>query len=570
MDLEKGHGLSRYANTYHSWKEDTLNGKNVFKRPLGVVEYSFDTDGTLFEGRADMNSLFTVEIRHSLSKSDFRKRIALVWASLRLQHVLLQAKVHEDDETGRRSFVIGLQNNMDEVIEESSKEIVWVEDLYSEVDGLELHRHCLNVGRIIDPSKCLSRLHVLPLVELPNGNFTFRALIIMAHQISDGLTAYNWFNHFIRIFNQSSATVRRDIERFRHPEEIKKRLPPAQEDLYPPIKGNKAKQRWFWAIMRVLRHVRKTLPPTFVNPLRREQRLPEAKSLEPKFNKLFNYSEEKKPPMNSFNCSVACSEATSTRLMQLCRSIGVSIGAGGFALAGIAMMELHEASYPNILDSERAAFAASFPLNPRAFFGFNTPADSCMLAFSEGIVMPFLPSSLPIEGRFKLIARHANRELKMYQKRARAVVKSDFDPHSTGRILANGFLTMLDRVEGKLPHNRKMGWNPQGELPVKPFPYLATCGVSSVGSTAGYFQEGQHDFSLVGKEGKDFVAEFRNLNTGVRARENEFLIGSSSDHNGIVNFSVSYDGNAISEEATEIWAKKISTLLDEVAYRPRL
>ena len=49
----------------------------------------------------------------------------------------------------------------------------------------------------------------------------------------------------------------------------------------------------------------------------------------------------------------------------------------------------------------------------------------------------------------------------------------------------------------------------------------------------------------------------------VRARDNEFLIGSSTDWRGIVSFGVSYDGNAISEEAAERWADKIRGLLED-------
>ncbi|ORY14587.1 hypothetical protein BCR34DRAFT_560271 [Clohesyomyces aquaticus] len=559
--------LARYANNYHAWHPTTINGKKAYKRPLGLVEWSFDTDGTDYGGRADMNALFTLEIRHSLSKKDFRRKIALAWANLCLQHIMLQSKAQGGEE---REFVIELQDSTQDVLDETLKSIVWVEDFYPDVNPRELHRHILNVGRVIDPSICLSRLHVLPLEALPNGNFLCHFLVVIAHQTSDGLSAYNWFSHFLRILNTPSIAIEREIESFRSAESIESQLPPAQEDLYPSISGTKARQRWFWVIMRVLRHIRKSLPATFTNPLRRSQRLAETASLPPTFSKLFDYSAERRPPNNSFHCTASLSPSASHRLISTCRSINVSVGAGAFALAGLSMMELERQHHPNIPDAERRPFAASFPLNPRTFFGWTPPAESCMLAFSDGIVMPFLPSSLPIEGRFRLLARQANRQLRVYQKRLKTGstggvhTSLSLDPHSPGRLLASGYLYQIERVEGKLPDDRKTGINPQGAYPANSSQFGATCGVSSIGSTASFFPPGQFnlDDPSFGVNGKDFVADFRGLKMGVRARDNEFLVGSSTDGNGIVSFGVSYDGNSISEEAAERWAQKITSLFE--------
>jgi hypothetical protein len=563
--------LTRYANNYHAWKAETLEGRTFFKRPLGLVESSFDVDGTDFGGRADINALLTLEIKHTLpSKEEFRKRIVLSWANLRLQHVMLQSKVHQDEESGKRSFVIDVQNSKEEVLEETLKSIVWVEDHYPSVDGRLLHQHCLNVGRIIDPSQCLSRMHVLPLRPLPNGNFELQFLIIMAHQISDGLTTYNWFSDLLRILNTPGSDIEQEIEVSRTSTSISTRLPLAQEDLYPPVATNKARERWFWAILRVLRAVTKKLPQTFINPLRRETRL-EAKTFPPTYSKLFDYSEENKVPMNSGHCVATLSKEASDRVIRLSKSAQVSVGAGCFALAGLSMMEMEEKRHPNIPESERLPFSAGFPLNPRAFFGFTTPPDSCMLAFSDGVLMPFLPSSLPIEARFRLTSKAANRQLRVYQKRLRtAEVNISLEPHSSGRLLANGYLYQIERVEAKLPANRKTGFNPQGSLPAKTSQFGATCGVSSVGLTSTYFRHGTYDFDDVEKKGKDLVAEFKGLKTGVRARENEFLIGSTTDSYGIVNFGVSYDLSAISEEAAEAWATKIKSLLEPEGVRAAL
>lgn len=524
---------------------------------MGLVEYSFDTDGTEYGGRADLNTLLTLELSHDLpSKEDIRRRITLAWASLRLQHPMIMSRSVEDAQTGsKRRFIIDVPGSREEAVNKLRAEIVWMDDYYEEVDAQELYEHCFNVGRIIEPENCLSKLHVLPLTRLPNGNFELRFLIVMAHQIADGLSGYNCYSHFIRILNMTPSDVEREIDVFGRREDIEKRLPPAQEDLYPKVEGNKARERWFWAIVRVLRHVRKTLPPTFVNPLRRETRLAEAVAYPPVFDKVFTYTRETRPPMNSGHIAVSLSPQASKLMIDLCRSIKVSIGAGCFALAGLSMMDIYEKRYPDIPDRDRLPFTASFPLNPRAFFVTPTPAESCMLTFSEGIVMPFLPSELPVQARFKLIARHANRELRMYQKRLRG---GTLDQHSPNRLLANGYLLQTERVDSKLPPHRQTGVNPQGTLPASTGKYGATCGVSSVGSTASFFKTGTYALDA----GSGFAADFRNLKTGVRARDNEFLVGSSTDEHGVVGFGVSYDRSAISVEAAEMWAETVKGLLE--------
>ncbi|PSN63077.1 hypothetical protein BS50DRAFT_576894 [Corynespora cassiicola Philippines] len=564
-DTQQPHWLSRYASNAHAWNLFTLSGgKQGYTRPLGLVETSFDIDGSEYGGRADMNALMRMEIRHSLAtKADFRRRIALAWTYLRLQHVLLMGRVVEDSETGRRGFVVELERSREEAVKNAEKNIVWVEDLYDEVDAEDIYRHCLNVARIIKPGVCLSRMHVLPLVPLPNGNFELRLIIIMAHETSDGLAAYNWFSHFMKILNTPLSTLEKDIDTFRSSQHIKARLPPAQEDLYPPISGSKARERWFWAIMRVLRHVRKPLPQTFSNPLHRAESLQEAASYPPKYSAVFDYSPSNKPPLNSGYYSTNLSKSASARLISLCRGNKISVGAGCFALAAISMMEIYESSNLSEPSRNHPAFAASFPLNPRPFFNYNGPPESCMLAFNDGIIMPFLHSSLPIEDRFKLVARTANRELRAYQKRLdKTQGSSMFDPTYPGRVLAHGYLLQLERIELRQPPHRKTGIAPQGAYPAKTHSSGATCGVSSLGSIAHFFKPGMYDFSAVDTGERDFVADYRDMRIGVRARDDEFLIVTSTDFEGLVGFGVSYDGCAIDEAAAEMWGEKIRGLLE--------
>lgn len=152
----------------------------------------------------------------------------------------------------------------------------------------------------------------------------------------------------------------------------------------------------------------------------------------------------------------------------------------------------------------------------------------------------------------------------MYQKRLKekdgSGVVGAFDKHSPARLLATGYLAQIERVDAKLPESLKTGFSPQGNLKPRTGKYGATCGVSSVGSLASYFRAGAYDVNDIGD--KDFVADYRSLKMGVRAREDEFLIGSSSDAEGIIGFGVSYDECAISQKAAEGWKRMVEGLLE--------
>lgn len=530
-----------------------------------------------FGGRADITALFSVRIKHRLDKAAFRRRITLAWANLRLRHVMLMSRTRLDEAKSQRRVVVDVQKSLEEVLEDVSQSTVWIEDHYEEVDALEMHRHALNVGRIVDPEKCLSKIHILPLVERADGGFELSFLTVIAHQISDGLSSYNWFSDFVRILNLSEKELETEIHTNRQEDVIRSKLPPAQEDLYPRVARTKARQRWFWVITHVLRHIRKPTVQSLTNPLRRDHRLQRPYAFAPSFSKIFNYDAAARPPLTSNIITAALSPAASARMMALCRSIHVSIGAGCFALAGMAMMALHEERHPDIPAAHRLPFASGFPLNPRAFFGWNTPADSCMLAFSDGIVMPFLPSSLPSEGRFKLIATHANRELKMYQKRAKGKTESDkgaWEPHNPSRLLANAYLNAIERADSKLPAHLRSGVVPHGSLAPPSSSFRATCGVSSIGRTAQWLAAGAYSLDLDdvadGKEAKDLAADFLGFRQGVRARDEEFLVGSSSDGEGRVRFGVSYDESAISGVMAGRWRDVVEGLLEEGRERARI
>ena len=577
----ENHWLDRYASDFHAWTSHATidGGQTVYQRPLGLVELSFDADGLHYGGRADMTATLTLALSHSLSPASFRDRIARAWTALRLRHVLLMARAVEDEDSGTRCFRIEVPADEEQAVRRTHEGVVWIEDSYSadEVDVRTLHDHALNVGRVIEPDVCLSKLHVLPVRRLADGTFELSLLIIMAHQISDGLSAYSWFTDLIRLLNLPDAALSEEIRSALQPSMLSTRLPPAQETLYPRVKGSRARQRWIWAILRVLRHVQHTLPETFKNPLYRpggplEKPLP----LSPTYSKLFAYEGVSMPPLSTAHIAATLSPAASAKMQSLCRQAHLSIGAGCFALAGLAMMDLQTSLHPTPPSSPISALpmTASFPLNPRSFFTPTPAADSCMLAFSDGIVMGFTPPHLPLEKRFRLAARSANRELKQYQKRGRLSSLNGptggegaaaLDKHAPARLLATGYLASLERVADKLPPHLRgsLGFQaPQGELSARSGP-RATCGVSSVGSLAGYFRAGEYDLKEVKEGTKDFVVDYRGLRMGVRAREGEFLVGSSTGADGRVGFGVSYDASTIDPRMAEVWAGRITGLLEE-------
>jgi hypothetical protein len=568
LQKENTHWLDRYATGFHAWTSTSNeHGQTTFTRPLGLVETSFDSDGVYFGGRADMTGTLTVEVKHSLSRDDLRRRITLAWTALRLRHVLLMSR-HFDDPSGLRRFAIDVPKDLSSALRDVEEAVVWVEDHYNDIDAHDFHDHALNVNRVIEPEECMSKLHVLPLIQLPGGNYRLDFLIIMAHQISDGLSAYGWFKDLIRLLNAPVSAIEAEITSSLDVDTFKLNLPPAQEDLYPKIAGNRARQRWIWAIIRVLRHVKHTLPPTFTNPLYRSERLGEPRPLKPTYAKVFAYEGAHMPPLSTGHIAARLSSAASSRLITLCRDAKLSIGAGCFALAGLAMMHIHAQRYPDLAPEARPAMTASFPLNPRAFFTPQPPAESCMLSFSDGIVMPFPPSHLSLEDRFRLTARCANRELRQYQKRLQITptgragkVSAGLDKHSPARLLATGYVAQIERVQAKLPSKQKSRFEtPQGSLTAAAGT-IATCGVSSVGSLKGYFRAGEYNLNAA----KDFVVDYRGLRMGVRAREGEFLVGSSTDAEGRVGFGVSYDASAIEAESAEMWARTINGLLEREA-----
>jgi hypothetical protein len=214
------------------------------------------------------------------------------------------------------------------VLAEARNHMVFVQDHYSQADVNEFLVHALNSARCIDPSVALSKVYVMPLSLDGHGTCQAHFIFILAHQITDGLAYTRWMSSFIDLLNQDRQTLRdRAAELCVHPPTA--RLPPAQESLYPPVRGNATRQRWSWLLSRILRHVHKPPPASFQNPLRRKYPLDRAKSLAPQFSKVLDYT--KTPPLNTFPIHATLSPKATRALADLCRQARISIGSGCFA-----------------------------------------------------------------------------------------------------------------------------------------------------------------------------------------------------------------------------------------------
>lgn len=458
--------LRNYGNVdEYRWQRNTIDGEEVFCRPLGLVEFSFDADGRYYEGRADMNCEVELGVKNDSSREGFRERILLSWALLRQRHSLLQSRTYTGANVSKARSIapsglylaVSVHATLSKAVEDAGDSVVFLEDHYRTVDHSDFFMHCLNGSRIIDPATALAKLFVLPLVH-EDGKTILRLQFIFAHEIADGLSAYLWMNDVIRILNAPIDTIKAEISKCIDPEATKSRLPLPQEALYPQIPGSKARQRWFWAITRILRHVRTPLPVGFDNPLKRRQKR-EPISLSPTYSKVLDYT--RTPPLNTIPVYIHMSASNTRRLHRISREAKASIGAGVYALAALCMMEFHERREPSVPLQDRKCFITGFPLNPRAFFNLHAEPDSMMLAFSDGIALPFLSSDLPVEGRLRVLARQAQRQLSVYQKRAKPKGDDDarqfLNSRGAGLVLANQYLYSHERADGILPEHLRQG-----------------------------------------------------------------------------------------------------------------
>jgi hypothetical protein len=578
--MNHAHWLDQYASNYHEWRKARIDGKHCFYRPLGTVETAFDSDGIYYEGRADVNALLELQSKHRLSQEQLRHRITLAWTVLRLSHVLLLARAVDrkpfmtaGNASQTRFFLVYPPDDSRDAIADATKALSFIEQPVDDRGLATFYRHAQNTGRVVNANAFLAKLFVFPTDDIAGSHTSLRFLFVKGHQITDGLTNFTWLSHFVRLLNTPLAILEDAAKSLSSQTSIQARLPLPQEDLYPRISGSKAKKRWFWLLTLVLRHVKKPMPAAFPNPLRRRTTfLKEAIAMPPTFKSHLNYNV--KPPLNTFSCMAKVPRNATQRLHRWCREVGTSIGAGAFVLVAMVMMSLHEDLHPEESPESRRPFIGSFPINPRPFFKHHEAPNSMMLAFSDGVVLPFLPSSHDLETRFKVLVRQAHRQLGLYQKRAKAEEVDSIaymGSRGAGRVIAMNYVGAMERLRSKLPEELRHtlgSHGPQGELTAAQNGSMATCGVSSVGRSG--WRQGEFDVDGELGEGEDaFVADYRSSKQNVRARDGEFLVGVWGDDDGIAA-NVSYDGNAIDEDMVREWQTRMENLLVETNMSAKL
>ena len=574
MSSSQRHWSDQYGNQeYYRWRSFTRHGRTTYLRPLGNFEAGFDSDGRYHQGLADMTLSLDLQLRSHLSDEDLRQHITQAWACFRCKHLLSQSKVVHRDALGGEGalpeneifFAIDPPNTAAQAIADATTQLFFLRDHFETVDRDDFWLHCQNSARNIDPDRVLAKLFVLPPQAKEDGLLDFRLHLVCAHEVCDGVAMSLWVRSLLTFLNEPPRALREHLGTLLEPERLSTRLPQAQEALYPPIQGNAAQRRWFWAITRILRHVHKPLPAAFENPLRRHHPRPQSVSLPPTYAPVLDYS--RPPSLNTFPCYATMPVKAARRLHQLCRDANTSVGAGVFALAALLMMEMYERREPAVPLSQRRPFLANFPLNPRAFFNRHVDPDSCMIGFSDGICLHFLPSHLDLDGRLKLLARQADRQLATYQKRsATTIVIDDTTLRHRGsrgadRILPMLYLYSLERRSAALPpHRRPPPPNPQGAYPVPPNASPPTCAVSSVGRKEAVVRPGLYDLD---DDTRDVVADFRAMSSAVRPRVGEFLCGVGGELNTSLGMNASVDGNAIDPVLAAEWCRRFATVLED-------
>lgn len=564
---EQLHFLELQKRERYTWRKTQ---QRTHYRPLGAVESLFDSDGEYWCGRADLHQNFHVEIRTTLTDDELRERIVLVWTLMRHSHILLSCKtmyLHEllSKEQGvqwiDKCFVYDCPASSVDAIDQTRLQVSFVADHYPRLDARDFFHHARNTARALNSKVALSKLYVLPFKRTQTGTVLLHFVLVLAHQITDGLTSYRWSNSLLRYLNLSKSELSVALDDcIRDEANVSKLLPPAQEALYPQRSQNKARERWHWLLTRVLRHVRIPPPAAFQNPLRREHPLLKAEKVPPTYQEVLDYSET--PPLNSGIITGDLTGKSVHNLRRLCREAGISIGSGLFTLVAMVMMGFEERRNPNTPLAERLPFVGSFPVNPRPFLSGEPTTgkeNSCMLAFSDGVVLAFLPSDLDFVGRFKLLGRSAHKQLRLYQKRKQKLEDEvHLGSRSPSQLIPKLFCMTVERMEDRVDGARKSGIDVQGAFPAKVSPTLATCGISSVGDISGMLPP-KANFDDVGT--KDLVADFKSQASVVRPREGEFLVGASGSKSSF-GYLVSYDANVIDPVKANEWKVAVDMILE--------
>lgn len=196
-DPSSEHWLGRYGHGHHAWRR---LGDRSWKRPIGVVESSFDLDGRDFEGRADVTGLITLTVRSQLSYALLRRKLLLAWANVRARHTLLSARTVAGPSHEERFFLVETPLEESEALRQSEETMIFIQDVYpgESVEVEDLLLHCYNGGRVLVPEVHLAKIFIAPIKSAVGGLSTLQFIMVSAHEITDG-----WSRNLM-LFNPSA------------------------------------------------------------------------------------------------------------------------------------------------------------------------------------------------------------------------------------------------------------------------------------------------------------------------------------------------------------------------------
>jgi len=98
---------------------------------------------------------------------------------------------------------------------------------------------------------------------------------------------------------------------------------------------------------------------------------------------------------------------------------------------------------------------------------------------------------------------------------------------------------------------------------MRPNATAQTCGVSSVGRRSALIGQGMYDVEGALGEGREFVADFRDVQSAVRVRDGEFLIGVGGAEDGLW-FAVSADATNLDPVLMGEWRSRLEEIFREM------
>jgi hypothetical protein len=217
----------------------------IYERPLGITELGFYWDSR-FNGTADTVRYAIIDIDAQGSIPSTRlfgvDNVARTWVALKQQYPLLGSQLSERQQREEVVFVVSEERLSRCTPEEISFPSISSQLDLSSLGELEAFMDGMVNGRRLLSNELVARLFIL----IPTGRER-RACVILhvAHCITDGISNATLLRSFLDILSSEPRTVRWDLEE-------RLTLAIASERLLGRTNSSKARQRWYYAVGRIL------------------------------------------------------------------------------------------------------------------------------------------------------------------------------------------------------------------------------------------------------------------------------------------------------------------------------